>query len=61
MPTSFSATPCSPTGEVRDSDANSPFFLIQQTAGETYMGDRKFVIHQGEADALVRVLAGLRD
>lgn len=57
--TRFSATPCLPQGEPT-ANAASPYILISQTSGETYMGPRHFVIHRDEVDALVAALKAAR-
>lgn len=54
--TTFTATPCLPTGEIVECDPNSPFVLIEQASGETYMGERRFVIHRLEVSALIETL-----
>lgn len=54
----FTSTPCTPQGE--PTEASSPFSLIQQVGGETYMGERRFVVHRDEIQALVAALQGSR-
>lgn len=58
--TEFTTYPCSPQGDIIEHDPNSPFILVEQSRGETYMGDRRFVVHRDEIDALVAVLKAAR-
>ena len=58
--TTFTAYPCNPQGEIVECDPNSPFIRVEQTSGETYMGERSFVIHRDEIDTLVATLKGAR-
>lgn len=57
--TEFTVTPCSPQGAI-NVQPSSPFLLVQQSRGETYMGDRRFVVHRDEIDALVKALEAAR-
>lgn len=58
--TAFTVTSCSPQGEIVQHDPNSPFLLVEQSRGETYMGERRFVLHRDEVDILVRALKAAR-
>lgn len=60
MSCTFSVTPCSPQGATNVDSTSTPYRLISQESGETYMGARRFVIHQGEIDALIRALQSAR-
>lgn len=54
--TVFTTAPCSPQGDTEGCDPHSPFVLVEQTAGETYMGERRFVLHRGEIGLLIAAL-----
>lgn len=58
--TTFTTYPCSPQGEIVECDPNSPFILVEQTSGETYMGERRFVLHRAEIGDLVAALDAVR-
>ncbi|UTC29574.1 hypothetical protein BAMBUS_05160 [Brevundimonas phage vB_BpoS-Bambus] len=58
--TAFTTYPCTPQGDIVECDPNSPFILVEQTSGETYMGDRRFVLHRAEIGDLVAALEAAR-
>lgn len=59
--TTFKTSPCGPQGNVLNrEDIETPYFRVEQSGGETYMGRRSMVLHRDEVDALVAALKAAR-
>lgn len=54
--TTFTTAPCTPQGDTEGCDPHSPFVLVEQASGETYMGARRFVLHRAEIGLLIDAL-----